>query len=387
VSSIINKPALFEIEPTNSCNLRCKMCHVNFIKHKTPPTFIDISLIREKLTEAKSRWIVIGSNYEPVLHPKFVDIVKILSDMDCKIDLTTNGTLLKKKVTDQLNNCNIQNVTFSFDSVKKETYERIRGRGFEYTIEKILYFRESFKKDTFFAINVVLMKTNFDELIDIINFWSSYDFHQIRFIFMVMRSLKDEIIKECLYPIRAYVFKRLDEAAEYVIKNNLKITLSSPYFNYSGIKDLYPDNIVGNLVRSDNLESRDYFNPRHHYQKVRLYGMEIECCSPFVFARILWNGDVQLCYRYTIGNLNNKSFEDIWYGERAHMVRRVVTKYSKVCSNCSYFKFCLNSNKINPNDKINYFQHNLVREDERINFDSIGKFKEMEGLKWTPNQD
>lgn len=362
-------PEVFEIEPTNTCNLRCIMCHASFIKHNKAKSF-DLSLL-QKLSSLRGKWAVVGSNFEPSMHPQFVDIVKTLSNIDCKIDLTTNGTLISKKVTDRLTDCNIKNVTISFDGIKKDTFEKIRRKArFESAVKRILYFRETLKeKDTFFATNSVLMRSNIDELIDMIDFWDSNDFHQLRFIFMVVRSLENDLLQESLYPIRKYAFAKLDEAAGYVINNNLKIMLSSPYFNWSKLKDSYADNVAENLVKSGNPDSRGYFNPRHHYQNGEYPGMQVNCRSPFTFARILFNGDVQLCYNYIVGNLNEQDFEDIWYSRKAQHVRQLVISSDKICHTCDFYRFCLNSNKIDTNDKKNYFQQNLIKESKRLNFD------------------
>jgi len=94
--------------------------------------------------------------------------------------------------------------------------------------------------------------------------------------------------------------------------------------------------------------------------------MRIDCRSPFTFARILFNGDVQLCYRYMIGNLKEKNFEDIWYGKKAQRIRQKILSDITICDHCDYYRFCLNSSKIDINDKINYFQQDLIEESKVI---------------------
>lgn len=365
-------PKMLEIEPINTCNLRCRMCHYSFMD-KEKVKYVDSHLI-EKLYSVKGIWVKLGSNFEPAMHPKFVEIIKTLSEMDCKIDLTTNGTLLTKKTIDQIANSNIKNITVSFDSVKKQTYEKIKRRAkFEPTIERLGYFREQLSQEKiFFAINTVLCRSNIDEIIEMINYWDAKNFHQLRLIFMVVRSLandlmgENDLLYESLYPIRKNAFRKLDEAAEYIIRNNLKITISSPYFNWSKLRNVYPDNVNGNLVKSDNPLAMDYFNPGHHYQRGSYPGMHFDCRSPFTFARILFNGDVNLCYRYTIGNLNIQSLEDIWYGKKAQRLRQQVMSDISVCKKCDYFRFCLSSSEIDINDKKNYFQQDLIEESKMI---------------------
>lgn len=365
-------PKMLEIEPINACNLRCTMCHFSFMK-KNKIEYIDTQLL-EKLGFLKGLWIKIGSNFEPVMHPKFINIIQFLSEMDCKIDLTTNGTLLRKKMSDQIAISNIKNITVSFDSPNKQTYEKIRrGANFELVIERLKYLRDKLsKEETFFAINTVLCRSNIDELFDMIEYWEAMNFHQLRLIFMVVRSFendltgKNELLQESLYPIRKNAFKKLDDAAKHVINNRLKITLSSPYYNWSELRSTYPKNINGNIVKSDNLFALDYFNPGHYYQKSRRPGMRANCVSPFTFARILFNGDVQLCYQYIIGNLKESSFENIWYGEKAQGIRKTILSDNTICEHCDYFRFCLNSSNIDVNDRINYFQEDLIKESKII---------------------
>lgn len=365
-------PQMLEIEPINTCNLRCRMCHFSFINQKKVQ-YIDSRLIK-KLNSVKGIWVKIGSNFEPVMHPKFIDMIQMLSEMDCKIDLTTNGTLLTKKTTNQIADSNIRNITVSFDSVKKQTYEKIRRKAkFEPAIERLTYFREKLSNERiFFAINAVLCRSNIDEVIDMIKYWDAKDIHQLRLIFMVVRSLtndfmgENDLLNESLYPIRTSAFEKLDKAAEYIIRNKLKITLSSPYFNESKLRSVYPNHVIGNLVRSDNSLARDYFNPGHHYQRGSYPGMHFDCLSPFVFARILYNGDVDLCYQCTIGNLNFQGFENIWHGKKAHRWRQRIISDTSICNKCDYFRFCISSSTIDINDKKNYFQQNLIDESKTI---------------------
>jgi len=361
-------PILFEIEPINVCNLRCTMCHCSFIENQKVQ-YIAPRLIY-KLDGLKGRWVKIGSNFEPLMHPEFITIINMLSEMDCKIDLTTNGSLLSENTTDQITSSSIKNITISFDSIRKHTYEKIRRRSkFESVIEKLTYLSEKLSKiDIFVAVNTVLCRSNIDELTEIIDYLEDKKFHQLRLIFMVVRSLKNDffgkndLLQESLYPLREYAFRKLDEAAKYVIQNRLMTTLNSPYYNISKLKETYPKNIFENIVKSDNPLALDYFNPGHYYQRGSYPGMRVDCKSPFTFVRILFNGDVQLCYQFKIGNLNQKRIEDIWYGKEAQRIRQTILTDASICEHCDYYRFCLNSSKIDVNDMNNYFQQNLIEE-------------------------
>ena len=73
--------------------------------------------------------------------------------------------------------------------------------------------------------------------------------------------------------------------------------------------------------------------------------MSRECYTPFYRAYIDWNLDIRLCchdwkYKHTIGNLKEKTFKDIWYGDEFQNVRKQLRKgnranASSACSECN----------------------------------------------------
>ena len=67
-------PELLEIEVTNTCNLRCRMCHVSF-EPSLPTQLFDIELV-EKLRCLQGCYTVLGSGFEPMLHQDFPSLVR-----------------------------------------------------------------------------------------------------------------------------------------------------------------------------------------------------------------------------------------------------------------------------------------------------------------------
>jgi radical SAM protein with 4Fe4S-binding SPASM domain len=97
-------------------------------------------------------------------------------------------------------------------------------------------------------------------------------------------------------------------------------------------------------------------------------GMSFPCRSPWSFARILPNGDVQLCYRFTVGNLHRDPFDAIWYGEAAQAVRDRVVRDLPLCRSCDYYRFCLSSEAIDYEDVENYFAAQLLPGLDTVDF-------------------
>jgi len=88
---------------------------------------------------------------------------------DCKITLTTNGSLLTPSFVDKLYNVPFKGFIISLNAATPKTYKHITGRDFfnrvmnnlEYLLSNI----KRFKQETpFVQLSFVLMKANYDEL-------------------------------------------------------------------------------------------------------------------------------------------------------------------------------------------------------------------------------
>ena len=118
----IELPSVIEIEPTLTCNLRCRMCHVSFMKEESRP-----ALAAEIIDKLPKAHFIIGSGFEPMMNRQFAEIVGKITKLRGTIELTTNGTLLKPDNVAALLDADVRQITFSFDGIEPSTYEHIRG--------------------------------------------------------------------------------------------------------------------------------------------------------------------------------------------------------------------------------------------------------------------
>src|SRR5262245_20694379 len=93
-------PKVIEIEPTYSCNLRCRMCHVSFMPEVPRPT-LDPAAI-DRLAGLRSPYVIVASGFEPMMHREFATIVRKLAAIDARIELISNGTLLTPQIASVL---------------------------------------------------------------------------------------------------------------------------------------------------------------------------------------------------------------------------------------------------------------------------------------------
>jgi radical SAM protein with 4Fe4S-binding SPASM domain len=96
------------------------------------------------------------------------------------------------------------------------------------------------------------------------------------------------------------------------------------------------------------------------YQYGADFGMKFPCRSPFVAARILWNGAVMLCHNQPIGSLYETSFAALWNSRPAWKLRTLVRMTDALCNKCDYFRLCLNSHFVDLDKVENYYSQQML---------------------------
>jgi MoaA/NifB/PqqE/SkfB family radical SAM enzyme len=324
------------------------------------PVF-DITLV-PKLRVLEGAMISVASGFEPLMYQNFDRLMRGLTDLGMRMQIITNGTLLSRGKIDTLLASNMDIINFSFDGIRKETFEHIRrGADYEETLDNMLSAREAFRgRETAFLVNSTTMRCNLHEAIEILDFWESHDFDVVRFLPMIVRYPDQGLIRESLYPIREDMKKVFDRVALHVIENSLKAVALLPYMYSSDVRQCFPKNFSDLYVRSNNPESCNVASLRERFQfgehpLMRFY----DCRSPFTAATILASGDVQLCYKYSVGNIHENAFEEIWFGEQAHRVRQQVIGAPTDCAACDCFRFGIAFHRLDADRIENYFSGEL----------------------------
>ena len=140
-------PPNLQIEPTNSCNLKCICCsaHSNVRKRG----FMDFDFFRRIIDEAAD--IGVGRIHlylhgEPLLHPRIGDMIRHVKSRQLALTMATNSMLLDaKKIADLLSSgmTNADHLLLSVLGFSKETHEKImRGVNHERVETNIANFME-----------------------------------------------------------------------------------------------------------------------------------------------------------------------------------------------------------------------------------------------------
>jgi radical SAM protein with 4Fe4S-binding SPASM domain len=136
----------------------------------------------------------------------------------------------------------------------------------------------------------------------------------------------------------------------------------------SPLRARYPEHLHGPIVHSGHPGTRLIPELRAEYQVGAGPGMTWPCRSPWTFARILASGDVELCFKYPIGNLRDRSFMDIWTGPEAMAVRRMVAENTTICPACEHYRFCLKGGSLDATKEQNQASSHLIL------FERVGEY-------------
>ena len=288
------RPMAIMIEPTNKCNLRCPMC----------PAVIEGSLgMRPDMTvecfssvvnnlSSHAFYLALWNYGEPLMNKHVEHMIKCAVDKKYLVEMHTNAQLLNQ-FSERVFNMNSHisdylpdKMSISVDSINEETYRHYRKGGelsiLKDNVRNFMLKRNSLKlPNPWVSVQFILMKDNADEI---------EDTSQIK-------AFADDL-----------------KVDDYIIK----------YFSYRG------DDIEEYLPAKKSLRLKLGKDSRHKL-----------CTRPFNSTVILSDGTVlPCCYDYSnewpMGNINNKTFEEIWNDEayRNFRANLISGKVPKICVNC-----------------------------------------------------
>ena len=179
-------PARLQIEATSQCNLRCPSC--SHAKENGNGQHLSEEAFRKILDDLP--WsparVVLSGVGEPLMNPQFFSLVDILAERKIKCEFYTNGTLLTPRVQDAiLSRRNIEFISISCDSSRKETFESLRlGADFDKWKQSVQAFLLQAKQQRggtlMIEMMVVVSKQNLDEMRDIVRLAKDLGFGHVR---------------------------------------------------------------------------------------------------------------------------------------------------------------------------------------------------------------
>lgn len=293
---LTSAPRDVTIMPTFKCNLRCTMC--TWRHDPIELSFEEIIKVLKNLKELGVRVVRYTGGGEPLVFPRFMDLMRITKEMGFFGHLTTNGLLLTEDRAEEIVKMAWDRIVISVDGWDADSYASIRKNGNFENLRQNISSLNKFKRiqntsRPALELATVVMSKNYRSLDKMIEVCKEWNIQEIGFSPIIDYGLsdidkelylRDEILEE-VSNIFHLTYKKAQQAE---IETNIPVILR---------------NGLGTIKRKIAIKA---------------------CYQPWLSSLIFPSGKVApCCYLYDceMGNIKDKSFQQIWQGERYTKLR------------------------------------------------------------------
>lgn len=291
------------VEISAMCNYNCKMC--GFQRYYHPKGLMSLETYKKIEGAIKLvRSVMFGFNAETLMNPQVVEMLEFTmkANPKCEVTIITNGALLTEELSEKFVKLRLQVLSISLDAASKELHESIRrGSDFDkvmHNIERLAEIKKKYKsKLPRISTTFVGMKSNIGELPGVVKIAKELGFESIRFT--NLEPYTPEMQKEVLYGENFTDHERniLKSCREECEKHGIRF--SCPKFK-------------------SHSESRCIF-----LQPIITYTGEVIPCAQFSYERDTYYYGKKVHHPViSFGNINEKSFEQIWRDKRYRKFRQ-----------------------------------------------------------------
>lgn len=280
------------IEITNICNLSCSFCP----KTKRKMEFLSVDNFKIILEKIKpyTEYIYFHLMGEPLLNPNLEEFLEIAYEKGFKVNITTNGTLLKKTREILLKSKSLRQINISLHSFEAN--------------DNNITFDEYFNEITSF-VNEANEKTN---IICALRLWNLESYNE-------RVSSPENKLNKNIIDILKEAFNYKEDLKENLDKNKRVKIRKNLYLN-GAEKFQWPD------INLDIISEKGFCHGLRDHIGILVDGTVVPCCLDS-------EGNMPL------GNIYNKTLEEIINSERAINLYNGFSQRKKVedlCKKCGY---------------------------------------------------
>lgn len=311
---------------TYRCNLKCFMCPQTietdnslkritevdglYVKEKEL-SYADIKKIVNEVAKFKPKFYITGG--ETLLHKDTIESIKYIKSKNMAVSLQTNGILLQKHASDIVSS-GLDKLTVSIDG-PENIHNRIRGvpNAFLLTaagLKEVLKIRKQMKSLTpIIEVNMVIVKDNYQYLLDMINIASNIGVDALSFQHPVFESKE---IDDNQYKVYSDAFNAEQRKEGYYTSEMME----------DDVNDLIK--MITTIKKSSTPIEVSFF-PNIKMEYIKPYYLDLyypfknRCLSPWNSCVIQPNGDVSPCMGYVAGDVREENLISIWNNDK--MVR------------------------------------------------------------------
>jgi MoaA/NifB/PqqE/SkfB family radical SAM enzyme len=219
-------PRFVQIEPVGQCNLRCQMCPVIYREDGPPygpPAFMAFETFTALIEQfAGVEELQLQGLGEPMMHPRFFDMVAHAAARGIQVSTNSNMTLLPPARAEACVRSGLARLHVSIDGARAETFERIRRRAHLdrvlRNVRALVDARDRLGRATpRLHVVTVLMRQNLEELPQVVELAASLRAEEV-FVQHLAHDFGEETMPPRYRPMRQFVEEQtlLGEAPERV---------------------------------------------------------------------------------------------------------------------------------------------------------------------------
>ncbi|MCS7281450.1 MAG: radical SAM protein [Desulfobacterota bacterium] len=315
---------------TKSCNLFCKHCYANAEPGQNEESIIDTKEAKEIIEDFASFGVpvILFSGGEPLLRHDIFELLKHAKMLGLRTVLSTNGTLITKKVAEQLAESGISYVGVSLDGVG-DVNDLFRGRlgAFDEAKEGIRNCKEAKIK---IGIRFTITKENYHHIPEIFDFFEDEDIDRLCFYHLVYSGRAKSLMDLDLdHETRRRVLDYIIERTKAIYAKNRRVEVLTVDNHADG------PYVYLKLLREDPKRAKEV------YQFLLKNGGNL---SGIGIVSIDERGDVhpdQFWKDYTLGNLKERSLGSILSNDG--LIKALRNKKSFLtgrCARCRFIDIC-----------------------------------------------
>ncbi len=326
-------PTYIQIEPVGQCNLRCEMCPIQF-RHDGPPYGPLAFMAWETFTSLLAGFPALKRLHlqglgEPMMHPRFFDMVRYASDRGLEVTTNSNLTLLNEERTRRLLDSGLKTLYFSIDGSNPETYERIRKRArfnrVVRNVERLIEMRaHSGQQDPALQVVMVVMRQNLHELPELVEMAHGWSAERM-FVQHLSHDFGEPTLPEDYRPMRDYI-------AEQSLAHEDPARVEQYFTEARQIAES-----VGLELRLPRTTPKRY--PAGTAGRQR-------CDWPWTGAYISYEGYMMPCCmvatpdRINFGKVTEHTLRSVWNGPEYEAFRQQLDSDTPpdICSSCSLYR-------------------------------------------------
>jgi len=287
-------PIYMEISPIGACNHRCSFCAVDYVGYN--PVRLDLDIMKARLPEMGDlgvKSIMYAGEGEPLLHKQISKITEITKQSGIDVSFTTNATVLPKDFLEAALP-NTSWIKASINAGTAETYAQIhktKQEDFYKAVDhlkKMVEYRSQHKLKVTLGAQSLLLPENFAEMKELVNVCRD----DIGLDYLVIKPYSQHMFSD------TKVYEDIDYNKFFNLKDEL-VSMSTDTFQV-----VFRDNTMKKYIKGNKQRYNQCYATPNLWAYIMADG-RIFSCSAFLLDK-----------RFDIGNINEKSFKEIWEGAK-----------------------------------------------------------------------